>query len=323
MPSSDGPDVGFEERVLLWAARESGVLEALATSAGTPAAVAREAGVTPRAASVTVAALADYGYLQRVGEEYELTNRALGFLTKRDLRSIGRVPHALDLFDLYGRLPETMATGETPDYPDDWLRDRLGAHAATDQARVRACVTAAVHAHPDATRVLDVAGGSGVYAREFAARGYDATLVESAAVVDVVAPLLDPAPVEVARGRLPDEEAPAADDDAVDLAATPGTVDLVFAVDFARRHSDAANRAFLSAARETLAHDGTVVLVDALRGRSGDPGVGVEALATGRGGYHDEPTVRAWFEDEGFESVAVTEVPGADRTAVVGHSSVE
>jgi SAM-dependent methyltransferase len=322
MPTSDGPDVGFEERVLLWAARESGVLDALATTAGTPTAVAREAGVTARAATVTVDALADYGYLQRVGDEYELTNRSLGFLTKRDLRSVGRVPHALDLFDLYRRLPETMATGETPDYPDDWVRNRLGAHAATDQARVRACVTAAVHAHPDATRVLDVAGGSGVYAREFAARGYDVTLVESAPVVDVVGPLLGPAPVEVAPGRLPDDETPAADD-SVDLAATPGTVDLVFAVDFARRHSDAANRAFLSAARETLAHDGTVVLVDAVRGRSDDPGVGVEALATGRGGYHDESAVRAWFEDEGFESVALTDVPGADRTAVVGHPTVE
>jgi SAM-dependent methyltransferase len=305
-----------DELFLLWAARESGVLDALTTTAGTPVDVAREAGVTARAADLTVDALADLGFLERVGDEYEITNRALGFLTKRDLRSIGPLPHALDRLALYDQLPETMATGDPPAYPDDWERNRLGAHAATDDAHVRACVTSAVHAHPDATRVLDVAGGSGAYAREFASRGYDATLVESPEVVDAVAPLLEPAPVEVATGALP------GDGDTVDLAATPGTVDLVFAVDFARRLSPSDNRAFLDAARETLAHGGTIVLVDAVRGQSGGPEVAVDALATGRGGYYDEATFREWFDDAGFESVEVSGVPGRGRSALVGRRTV-
>ncbi|WP_101295427.1 methyltransferase [Halegenticoccus soli] len=306
MPTRDRTGLDIEELFLLWAARRSGVLGALTDRAGTPEAVAEQAGVTDRAARATVEALAELGFLARVGDEYELTNRALGFLAKRDVRSIGRLPHALDLFDLWVALPETMATDDPPARPPNWTRNRLGAHAATDDALVRAAVTAAVRARPDAERVADLFGGSGVYAREFAARGFDATLVDDPAVIEIVEPLLARGPVELVAGDPPTLPAAA--------------FDLAFAADACRERSIDGNRKLCAAAFDALAPGGAIVLVDAVRGRSdAATRIAAEALAKGGGGTYGEAEFRAWLADAGFSDVAVRDVPGTDRAAAVGY----
>ena len=297
MPTQERSGLPLDGLVLLWAARRSGVLDALLESAGTPEAVAETAGVTEHAARVTVDGLEAMGFLKQVGSEYEITNRALGFLAKRDIRSIGRLSHALDVFDLWTALPETMA-GEVPEQPADWTRNRLGAQAATDETVVRACVTAAVREAPDATRVLDVAGGSGVYAREFVARGHEVTLVDDANVADVVAPLLEPTAVDLVSTSLPS------------LSGVDGSFDLAVGVD-------------------TLESGGTLVFEDVFE-REGESAntadaiaVAVDALATGEGALHSETEVREWFEAAGLADVVVRDVPGASRRAVVGHKPAD
>ncbi|SEP20309.1 Methyltransferase domain-containing protein [Halogranum amylolyticum] len=321
MPTQDRERLPTEQLLLLWAARRSGALDALLESAGTPADVAETADVTLHAARVTVGALEAMGFLERVGTEYEITNRALGFLAKRDVRSIGRLPHALDLLDLSTELPETMATGSSPERPPNWTRNRLGAHAATDEADVRACVTAAVREYPGTppARVLDVAGGSGVYAREFVARGFDVTLVDDRETVDVVSPLLAPTSVDLVATDLPSLAALGSDG-----ASSPvEQVDLVFGVDVLRRFAARENESLVAETADVLAPGGTLVLADVFDGQRADAAetvrIAVEALATGDGGLYDERTVRAWFEDAGLVDVAVRSVPGTDRRAVVGH----
>jgi len=307
MPTRDRTGLDTETLLLLRAARRTGVIDALTESAGTAAAVAAATDLEEATARVVVRTLADLGFLERVGDEYEITNRALGFLAKRDLRSIGRLPHALDDLEYLAALPETMATGDPPAVDGDALRNRLGAHAATDDAVVRACVTAAVHARPDADAVADVAGRSGVYAREFARRGYDVTLVEEPDVLDAVEPSLAHEDVALAAGT------PSG------LPAAVDGVDLAFAADLTHRLTAEENRAFVAAVGDALSPAGVLVLTDAIRGRStAAPRVAATELARGRGDAHDEASYRAWLADAGFESVRVREVPGTDLQAVVG-----
>ncbi|ELZ58166.1 MULTISPECIES: bifunctional 2-polyprenyl-6-hydroxyphenol methylase/3-demethylubiquinol 3-O-methyltransferase UbiG [unclassified Haloferax] len=312
MPTRDRSQSSVESLALLWAARESGVIDALTTNAGTAEAVADTAGIDPRAARISVEALAAMGFIKRVGDEYEITNRALSFLAKRDVRSIGRLPHALDRFSLYADLPETMATGETPAFPDDWLRNRLGAYDATEESVVRACVTAAVRAAPDATRVLDLGGASGVFAREFVARGRDVTLVDDAETVEVVRPLLSRAGVALVAGDPTDPPA--------------SGFGLVFAGDaFAGRDPEEA-RALVAGAFDALEPGGAAVFVESLYGRCSTEATAeraVDALATGRGDLHDEATVRSWVESAGFDGCTVRDVPGTDLQAVVGERAVD
>jgi SAM-dependent methyltransferase len=306
MPTRDRSSLAAEELFVLWAARRSGVLSALLDAAGTPAAVAREAGVTEHAARVVVESLADLGFVRSVGGEYEITNRALGFLAKRDVRSIGRLPHAMDLFDLWTALPETMSTGDPPELPPEWTRNRLGAHAATDEAAVRARVTAAVRAAPDAERVLDVCGASGAYATEFAARGYETTLVDAPDAVDAVAPMLGHRDVRT-RGA----EVPAFDAD--------DGYGLVFAADATSRFDPGENRTLFESAFDALEPGGTLVVVDVLRDGSVESvRARVRALGVGRGDAYPEATYRSWLSDAGFADVTVRSVPGDERAVVVG-----
>ncbi|MDL0124722.1 hypothetical protein PNQ92_04785, partial [Halobacterium salinarum] len=134
----------FRTLLVLRAARETGVLDALVASADTPAAVAEQAGVTERAAEVVVAVLVDRGFLTWVSGAVEPTNRMLGFITKTDVRSIGSLPHALDVADALVALPAAMEGDDVPagSDTDRAFRNRLGAAAARDDAAVRAAVTA-------------------------------------------------------------------------------------------------------------------------------------------------------------------------------------
>lgn len=312
MPTRDRSQSSVESLALLWAARESGVVDALTTSAGTAEAVAETADVTPRAARLTVEALASMGFIKRVGDEYEITNRALGFLAKRDVRSIGHLPHALDAFSLYTDLPESMATGETPAFPDDWRRNRLGAHDATDESIVRACVTAAVREAPDATRVLDVAGASGVFAREFCERGSDVTYVDDPETVEVVRPLLSRAGIELVAGDPTDPPV--------------AGFDLAFVGDaFAGRNTDDA-ASLVEGVHDSLTSGGVAVFVDTLHGRCSTDATtrrAVDALATGTGDLYDESTVRSWVDSAGFARQTVRDVPGTDVQAVVAERAVD
>ena len=313
-----------ETLFLLWAARETGVLDALLSDADTPAAVAERTDVTERAARLTVEALADAGFFRDVGGVYEPTNRSLGFLAAADLRSVGRFPAELDDLDALRRLPATMR-GEAPPAgssdepaPDgtatEWTRNRLGRVQATDEATVRACVTVAQHVVPDG-QVVDIGGAPGTYAVEFARRGYDVTLLDAADRLDASASLLAREPVATATWNLPG-------DDGVDSSSLPVEgVDCAFVPLRTSERSAKANRRLVAGAADALAPGGWLVVVDYLRERSpAAREATVRRLALGSGEAHAPTAYRDWFETAGLRAVQVRDVPGTDRQAVLGQA---
>lgn len=288
---------------LLWAARETGLLEALLREADDAAAAAEAAGVDGRAAALVVDALLAEGFLAEVGDAVEPTNRLLGFLAAADLRSVGELPDALDAVDALAALPETMASGAPPESGP--LRHRLGARAAREEATVRAAVTAAVRAAPAADTVLDVGGAPGRFAAEFAARGRDVTLADEPAAVEASTPLLAREPVATAA--------------VTDGDPLPGEFDLVFAADATRRRAPAANERFVARLADAAAAGGTVVLLDRLWDRSADAvPAAVEAYARDGGGVYREAEVAAWFDAAGLAGPDVTAVPGTELFALAG-----
>lgn len=312
-----------DEVVLLWVARETEVMPALLSTAETPAEAAAEAGVSERAARILARELADRGFFERVDGVYEPANRSLGFLTRRDLRSVGTLPHRADLLGRFLELPEGIAVdgaggvgtddGTGPDGaptppPDHWTVDRLGAIAATDEATVRAVVTAAVREHPGADRVIDVGGAPGVHAREFAERGFDAVLVDRPDAVEPSRPFLATDPVDVVAREF---AAGGADLPAADLALLP---------DVTRRLGPAANRRLFGNVATALSPGGAVVAVDHLRDRSeGATAAALASLATtAAGDVYPADRYREWLAGAGFADAEVRSIPGTDRWAVVG-----
>ncbi len=304
MPTASDTDLDTPTLALLWAARETGLLAALLYESGGTAAAADAAGVTERAATIVVDALVAEGFLHRVGDAVEPTNRALGLLATRDLRSIGTIPAALDRFDAYADLPRTMESGVAPIEPEDRLRHRLGAVEALDDATVAATVDAALAANADAERALVVADGPGPHARELAERGLDVTLLDGTAAAEIVAPLLEGSPVDLRTDSLGDVAA---------------TFDLVLTVDAAWRASAEENRFTVHAAAEAVAPGGVVALIEPLRDRSTAAAeVAAAALATGTGRPYDEAELVEWFELAGLVDVETNDVPRTPYQAVVG-----
>jgi len=295
----------YRELLLLRAARETGVLDALVSSADTPAEVADQAGVTERAAEATVGALVDLGFLEWVGGAVEPTNRMLGFVTKTDVRSVGSLPRKLDVTDALVDLPAAMRSGEVPGFGVDGettLRNRLGAATARDDAEVRAAVTAAVREHPAAESVLVVGDDAGRHAVEFAHRGFDVALRHEREVVDTLRPLLAPEPVELVPGSV--------------TGAVDADIDLVVLPHALCARSDDDARELLVAAGESAAEDGVVVAVDTF---GSDPALTAELLATTRAGaVREQSTVAEWFRESGLADVATADVPGTCYGVVTG-----
>lgn len=307
MPRRTRADLTPEERSLVLAARRTGALDALLGTAGTPREVAEATGLTPRSARVLVTCMADLGFLERVGEVYEPTDRALGFLAKRDVRSIGRIPHEIDLLEALVALPETMRSGEPPARPPDRTTNRLGADAATADAVVAACVDAALAAAPEAGTALQVCGGSGVHAAALAERGLDVTLQDDPEVIDRVAGI---------RSEVSHEDR--------SLATIPAEFDLTLLVDLLWGCPTPEARELVGVASETLTAGGTLVVLEPLRNRS-DAAVStaVRALATGTGECHASEAVSAWLREGGLADVTVEDVPGTPYQAVLGHREVD
>ncbi|WP_227375526.1 class I SAM-dependent methyltransferase [Haladaptatus halobius] len=291
---------------LLWAARETGIVDAVAFDAGTPDEVADKTGVTRRAARITLEAMAELGFLERVGNEYEPTNRALGLFAKVDVRSIGSVPHRLDCLDRWLALPETMRTGTPPETPDEWTTNFVGAMATVDETTVRACVTEAVHERPDAERVLDIGGGPGVFAKEFVRRGFEVTLVDQPAVIDIDRRFLEREPIELVAGDITDD--------------LPTDFDVAFCSRVAHALGPDENRILLRNAFAALDSGGVAVFVDRIRGRAdGAALMGAHMLAqTKNGDAYTAEQFSDWFEDAGFERFEIRDVLGTNLQAVVG-----
>lgn len=321
MPTRDRTTADHRELLLLAAARRSGALDALVTTTGTPEGVAAETGVSEHAAGLLVTALADHGFLREVSGEYQPTNRLLGFVTKTDVRSIGRLPHALDVLDDWLALPETMRTGTPPDRGDDWLRNEMGAAAARDDAAVRAAVTAAVREHPTAESVLVIADPAGRHAVEFAERGFDVTLLDVPERTEINRKTLEHERVRLVAG-----------DPLVDLPSAGGApADLVFANGRLHRHEREGVRRLFENARGAVGGGnegepgedtgGVAVFVDAVHGETPDASlVALESLASGGvGTCHDAATLVGLLADAGFEA-SVEVVPGLADCAVVGRA---
>ncbi|MFC7231684.1 class I SAM-dependent methyltransferase [Saliphagus sp. GCM10025308] len=303
----------FELCLLLRAARETGALEALMTTAETPTDLASETDLTERAAETLVDVLEAEGFLKDVGGAYEPTNRSLGFLAKADVRSIGSLPATLDRLDR-GLEADWLLTDDRPTETDTERRNRLGRAAAAVEATTRALVTAAIRVAPEARRVLEVGGAPGTHAVEFARRGVDVTLYdESKAVADSQA-ILAHESVDVLEGNVPDGLSET-------LEGIDG-FDLIVAVDQLSRLGPAANETLVDAAVDALAPGSWLVVAERLEGPAATRSAVETLLETPAGRVYATDRYREWFERAGLERWTVESVPGTAYIVVAGRRSL-
>lgn len=296
----------YQVLMLLRAARVNGVLDALATSPSTPAAVASETGITGHAARTTLDALTDQGFLQQDGDEYEATDRLQRLVTD-DVETMSSLAFRLDGLDRWIALPETMRSGEPPASPTDYTKHYMGAMSNVDEPTVRACVTAAVREHPEAERVVDMGGGPGKFATEFVRRGREVTLVDRPSVIEIDEQLLADESISLVAGDIRE--------------SVPGEHDLAFCSRVVQTLSPEENQRLVQSAYDALAPGGSLVLIEVVRGYS--PAAPTYratmfAQADSDGDAYPETQYREWFDQAGFENVRIESVPGTKYQVVAG-----
>lgn len=287
----------WRKALLFDLATEAGIVAALPA---TPAAVAGRLGLDAHAVRVVLEALAVWGVVAAGPDgAYRPGPSAPGPDAAAVLCHHGRAIRGWStaLEDrLHGLRP---APGSFGPARVKVMLDALVVNAAESAPGV---VDACLAQVPGAATVLDVGGGHGRYAIEFAGRGLAATLQDRP---EVLAAAVDPAPlaeagVEVFAGdffeTLPD-----------------ATYDIVFCAGVTYTFDAAANTTLYRRLRALVAPGGALAVMTFLGGRDDLAAVfAVQMLAGGGGGdSHRESDHRAWLADAGY--VTVTATPLARR----------
>lgn len=293
---------------LLWACRETGVLDELLDGPKTAAEIAERTEVTERAAGIVLDALADVDYVEKSGEEYRPTDEIRVFDPDTPPLERGILPHRIDSLENYMALPETMRTGEPPEPTEEGFLNFVGGMAVVPDTVVRSGVTVAEHAHPRPDRVLDVGGGPARFSREFARRGADVTLLDREGVIEIVRPTVpDELGIDFVAG------------DATE--SLPQGFDLVFSGRMTVSLSLDEVARYFANAYDALDPGGTFVCMEHVRGRAevAERFAAHMLSMAGSGNTKTEEQYRTCLEDAGFADVDVRDVPDTDFQAMIGH----
>lgn len=295
-----------ESAVLVAAASEAGIFEALAGGSVSPRDVARRLGTDLRATDIVLSALVATGLVEEVdGGRYRVSERGRKELGEPDGEGyLGRgLPHWLRRLRSMTRLAEVLERGGP-------LEKRAARRESANVARfVRAMtgmpaeritkiVDVCLARCPDARSVLDLGGGPGHVTRGFVERGLRGTLVDMPDVTEHA----------VAEHRL--DEVAGLTVAAVDFTRNPlpqGPFDIVIMANVLHIYGPEENAALLRRVAEVTTRGGVVAIVGAFRGLSRTAAyVGLRMLLKSeRGDAYAVEEIQRWMEAAGFRDPRV------------------
>jgi SAM-dependent methyltransferase len=310
----------FQRSRPLLTAFELGLFTVLNSETRTSQETAEALGTDPRATDRLMNALVALGLLDKEDGRFCNTPLAGSHLVKGRPDYMGGLAHTNHLWDSWSRLTEVVREGhpvglpETNDRGDDWLRPFIA--AMHSRGRQSAAEVVRLIDLDGVARVLDVGGGSGVYAMAFARAGHGV----SAVVFDLpnVIPLTR---MYIAQEGLSAEVTTAVGDY---LTAPLGTgFDIVFMSAVIHSNASDDNRLLFQKAAQALNPGGRLVVQDFLMTEERD-GPLMPALfalnmlvGTPEGDTYTESEVRTWMSEAGFKGVERTDT-SAGTSLIVG-----
>jgi SAM-dependent methyltransferase len=300
----------FQRSRALLTAFELGLFTILNSEARTSEEAAEAIGANPRATDRLMNALVALGLLEKHDGRFCNSALADSHLVKGRPDYLGGLGHTNHLWDTWSGLTEVVRLGHpaglpgTNDRGDDWLRPFIAAmHARGRQSAAEVVRSLDLHG---VARVLDVGGGSGVYAMAFARAGRGI----SAVVFDL------PNVIPLTRMYVVQEGLTAQVTTSVgDYLTTPigEGFDLVFMSAVIHSNASDDNRLLFRKAAQALNPGGRLVVQDFLMTEERD-GPLMPALfalnmlvGTPEGDTYTESEVRGWMSEAGFHSVERTD----------------
>ena len=291
----------WQPQVVLMAALEIGLIEALLDQPCPPGEVAQKLALDERAAFRVVSVLVDAGYLERQGDGVVVAPDVRALLDPSDAAYVGdRLLHVHTLLGRWVQLPAVLREGgpvrseRTPES----LRAVIGAMRAGARERARPLAERLAALYPATKSVLDVGGGPATQALAFRELGWAVTVLDFPEVIDLMADDLAKAGVTAIKG------------DATQGIPAHG-FDLVYCGNLFHAMSPEECARVVESAAGALISGGALAIHDFLRG-TGLPAslFAVNMLGTSAGDVYGEQDYRRWCEAAGLQDFTVHEMAG-------------
>ena len=291
----------WQPQVVLMAALEIGLIEALLDQPCPPGEVAQKLALDERAALRVVSVLVDAGYLERQGDGVVVAPDVRALLDPSDAAYVGdRLLHMHTLLGRWVQLPAVLRDGgpvgseRTPES----LRAFIGAMRAGARERARPLAERLAALYPATKSVLDVGGGPATQALAFRELGWAVTVLDFPEVIDLMADDLAKAGVTAIKG------------DATQGIPAHG-FDLVYCGNLFHAMSPEECARVVESAAGALTSGGALAIHDFLRG-TGLPAslFAVNMLGTSAGDVYGEQDYRRWCEAAGLQDFTVHEMAG-------------
>jgi SAM-dependent methyltransferase len=292
----------WQPQVVLIAALEVGLIEALLDQPRPPVRVAQDLALDERATVRVISVLVDAGYLEKRGDGVVVAPHARALLNPADDSFVGdRLWHLHDLLVRWVQLPEVLRDGGPANFERtaESLRAFIGAMRSGARQRARPLAARLAALFPKTKTVLDVGGGPGTQALAFQEHGWQVTVLDFPEVIDLMAGDLARAGIATVKG------------DATQAIAAQD-FDLVFCGNLFHSMSPAECALVVASAAGALTSGGALAIFDFLRG-TGLPSslFAVNMLvATSAGDVYAEEDYRRWCEAAGLRNFAMHELAG-------------
>ena len=311
---------GYRACQILLTANRLGLFETLDERPLNAEALSTRLEADRRGVRILCDALVAEGLLEREGEAYKngpLVEQLL--LPDSPASRVASLHHTAKLYERWGRLHEAVKSGRpvSDEHLDPELvgDEQQFAQAMADVGRVSAVETSKVLDLDGVRRLLDVGGGPGIYAIEFAQRHPDLEVVvfDRESTLDVAETNIRAAALE---DRVTCRAGNALEDD------LGGPYDLIFTSNVVHIYSAATNRELLRNCASALEPGGRLVIKDFLLDddRLNPPGGAVFAVnmlvSTEGGDCYTVAEVNAWLSELGLRFESLVDVATKSRLLI-------
>ena len=310
---------GFRQSRIILTAVELGLFTRLREGPRASADVAAALGTHRRATDRLMNALVAIGLLRKEGDMFSNTETAARHLVRDREEYMGNIEHSLHLWEYWSRLTEAVRSGTVAERTRLAERDEEWGEAFMAAMHYRALGQAPgdvnlIDFH-DATRVLDVGGGTGVYAMAMlkVKRDLRATVFDLPAIIPITRRYVE------AAGFAPRIDTVAGD---YHIDAFPEGYDIVFLSAIVHSNSFEENLALIAKCADALNPGGCVIVQDFIMDEDRTaPAHGAlfainMLVATDGGDTFTEEEVRQWMDAAGLVDIARRDTPsGATQIA--------
>ncbi len=295
----------WQPQVVLMAALEVGLIEALLNDPLPLAEVAKKLGLDERATARVVSVLVDADYLEQREDGVVVAPEARALLDPADPAFVGdRLGHLHDLLGRWVQLPEVLRAGGPAHFERTAgsLQAFIGSMRVGARQRARPLAEQLAVLFPQTRTVLDVGGGPGTQALAFQELGWQVTVLDFPEVIDLMADDLARAGIAAIKG------------DATQGIPARG-FGLVFCGNLFHSMSPGECARVVVSAAGALGSGGALAIYDFVRG-TGLPSslFAVNMLvATSAGDVYDQEDYRRWCEAAGLRDFGVHEMAGQSQ----------